>query len=281
LRKHRNALPALDLTGKVALVTGRNGGIGLGMAEALAQAGASVVIWGTNPAKNAAAVSKLETTGQRIVSEIVNVSDEGAVIAAMEKAVAEFGRVDTVIANAGIGGGGAFAELPTEQWRKVMAVNLDGVFFTLREACKHMKARAEAGDPGGSLVAISSDFRDPRRGSQSGLRHGEGGLVLAGPCDSRRVCPLRRARQRSLAGLDGERNDRIRTGEREVQPAGDFPRPLQDMDGARGFRRNCGLPRFRCLAAPYRRQRRARCRLHDILTVLELPEWKTHPPHWS
>jgi len=52
------------------------------------------------------------------------------------------------VANAGVGGGSSFAEFPTEQWRKVMAVNLDGVFFTLREACKHMKARAEAGDPG-------------------------------------------------------------------------------------------------------------------------------------
>jgi NAD(P)-dependent dehydrogenase (short-subunit alcohol dehydrogenase family) len=145
-----------DLSGKVALVTGGNGGIGLGMAEALAQAGASVIIWGTNPAKNAAAKSSLEATGARIASKIVDVSDERAVIEAMETAVAEFGRVDTVVANAGVGGGSPFAEFPTEQWRKVMAVNLDGVFFTLREACKHMKARAEAGDPGGSLIAISS-----------------------------------------------------------------------------------------------------------------------------
>lgn len=145
-----------DLGGKVALVTGGNGGIGLGMAEALAQAGASVVIWGMNHAKNAAAKAQLEATGQRIASEIVDVADERAVTAAMDKAVAEFGRIDTVIASAGVRGGAPFAEFPTEQWRKVMAVNLDGVFFTLREACKHMKARAEAGDPGGSLVAISS-----------------------------------------------------------------------------------------------------------------------------
>ena len=221
-----------DLGGKVALVTGVNGGIGLGMAEALAQAGASVIIWGTNPAKNAAAMSRLEAAGQRIASEIVDVSDEHAVRAAMEKAVAEFGRVDTVIANAGVGGGSLFAEFPTEQWRKVMAVNLDGVFFTLREACKHMQARAEAGDPGGSLIAISSTSGHSRRGAQSGLWRGQGGTVFAGPCDSGRVCSLRRARQRGSSGLDGERNDRGRASEREVQPASDFPRAVQAVDRA-------------------------------------------------
>ncbi|MDX2235695.1 MAG: SDR family oxidoreductase, partial [Hyphomonadaceae bacterium] len=69
----------------------------------------------------------------------------------------DFGRIDTVIANAGIGGGAkSFAEFSTEQWRRVLAVDLDGVFWTLREATKHMVDRAKAGDPGGSLVAISS-----------------------------------------------------------------------------------------------------------------------------
>src|ERR1700677_2675428 len=67
------------------------------------------------------------------------------------------GRIDTVIANAGIGGGArSFAEFETETYRRVLSVNLDGVFFTFREACKHIVARAGAGDPGGSLVAISS-----------------------------------------------------------------------------------------------------------------------------
>jgi NAD(P)-dependent dehydrogenase (short-subunit alcohol dehydrogenase family) len=150
------AYAPFDLTGKVALVTGGNGGIGLGMAEALAQAGASVVIWGTNAAKNSAARERLEATGQRIASSLVDVSDEQAVAEGMANIAADFGRIDTVVANAGISGGAPFAEFPTETWRKVMSVNIDGVFYTLREACKHMKARAEAGDPGGSLVAISS-----------------------------------------------------------------------------------------------------------------------------
>jgi NAD(P)-dependent dehydrogenase (short-subunit alcohol dehydrogenase family) len=151
------AYKPFDLTGKVALVTGGNGGIGFGMAEALAQAGAEVVIWGSNPQKNADAEAKLKGAGVRVLTQVVNVADEAAVAAGMAEAVAKMGRVDTVIANAGIGGGAkSFAEFPTETYRKVLSVNLDGVFFTFREACKHMVERAGQGDAGGSLVAISS-----------------------------------------------------------------------------------------------------------------------------
>jgi NAD(P)-dependent dehydrogenase (short-subunit alcohol dehydrogenase family) len=147
-----------DLTGKVALVTGGNGGIGFGMVEAMAQAGADVVIWGSNPTKNTNAAEKLKPTGVRVITQVVDVSDEAAVRAGMAEAVAKMGRVDTVVANAGISGGArSFSEFSTEQYRKVLSVNLDGVFFTLREACKHMVERAGQGDKaGGSLVVISS-----------------------------------------------------------------------------------------------------------------------------
>jgi NAD(P)-dependent dehydrogenase (short-subunit alcohol dehydrogenase family) len=151
------AYAPFDLKGKVALVTGGNGGIGFGMVEALAQAGADVVIWGSNGAKNAAAEAKLKATGVNVLTQVVNVADEAAVEAGMLEAVAQMGRIDTVIANAGIGGGArSFAEFETDTYRKVLSVNLDGVFFTFREACKHIVARAGAGDPGGSLIAISS-----------------------------------------------------------------------------------------------------------------------------
>ncbi len=151
------AYAPFDLEGKVSLVTGGNGGIGFGMAEALAQAGSDVVIWGSNPHKTAAAVARLKPLGVRVLGQTVDVSDESAVDAAFAEAVANLGRVDTVIANAGIGiKGKAFSEMPTEDYRKVLAVNLDGVFFTFRAACRHMVARSNAGDPGGSLVAISS-----------------------------------------------------------------------------------------------------------------------------
>ncbi|HEX2558931.1 SDR family NAD(P)-dependent oxidoreductase [Phenylobacterium sp.] len=151
------AYKPFDLTGKVALVTGGNGGIGLGMAEAMAQAGADVVIWGTNADKNAAAEARLKAHGVRVLTQRIDVSEEQQVVDGMAQAAAEMGRLDTVIANAGIGGGArSFAEMSTETWRRVMGVNLDGVFFTFREACKHMVARAQSGDSGGSLVVTSS-----------------------------------------------------------------------------------------------------------------------------
>jgi NAD(P)-dependent dehydrogenase (short-subunit alcohol dehydrogenase family) len=145
-----------DLTGKVALISGGNGGIGLGMASGLAEAGASVVIWGTNAQKNAAAEGQLSSYGGRVESAVVDVSDEQAVAAGVLEVITKFGRLDTVIASAGVGGGSAFVDFPTELWRRVMAINLDGVFFLLREACKHMVGLSKEGHPGGSLIAMSS-----------------------------------------------------------------------------------------------------------------------------
>ena len=151
------AYAPFDLKGKVALVTGGNSGIGLGMAEGLAQAGADIVIWGTNPAKNQAAEAKLLQSGVRVLAQVVNVADEAAVVAAMEEAVAAMGRVDNVVANAGIGlGAPSYSEMSHDVWRRVMSVNLDGVFFTTREACKHMVERAKGGDANGSIVVTSS-----------------------------------------------------------------------------------------------------------------------------
>jgi NAD(P)-dependent dehydrogenase (short-subunit alcohol dehydrogenase family) len=146
-----------DLSGKVALVTGGNGGIGFGMAEALAQAGADVVIWGTRDEKNNEAGKKLAAYGKRVASRKVNVANEAEVIDGMGAAIETMGRVDCVIANAGIGGGApSFSQMTTEVWRRVHAVNEEGVFYTLREACKHMVERAGKGDAGGSLIGIAS-----------------------------------------------------------------------------------------------------------------------------
>ena len=148
---------AFDLTGKVALVTGGNGGIGFGMAEALAAAGAHIVIWGTREEKNEAAVEKLRTHGRRVLAQKVNVGNESEVIDGFGASLKEMGRIDCVIANAGVGGGApSFSQMTIDTWRRVHAVNEEGVFFTLREAAKHMVDRAGKDDPGGSLVGVAS-----------------------------------------------------------------------------------------------------------------------------
>ncbi|MEM8919799.1 MAG: SDR family oxidoreductase [Pseudomonadota bacterium] len=146
-----------NLTGKVALITGGNRGIGLGMAEALADAGADIAIWGTNEARNADAKAKLAAKGVKAEVWRVDVADEESVKTAMLETVDQMGRVDTVIANAGIGRPSpSFVDMETQTYRDVLAVNLDGVFFTLRAACRHMVERAQNGDPGGSLVGLAS-----------------------------------------------------------------------------------------------------------------------------
>ncbi len=150
--------PAFDLTGKVALVTGGNGGIGLGMAEGLAQAGADIAIWGTNAGKNEAAIAQPAAHGTKVAAFHCDVGDEAATDTAFAATLERFGRVDGCFANAGIGGRGtpSFGEMSLDEWRRVMRINLDGVFLTLRAAARHMVARSTQADPGGVLVATSS-----------------------------------------------------------------------------------------------------------------------------
>jgi NAD(P)-dependent dehydrogenase (short-subunit alcohol dehydrogenase family) len=150
------AYKGFDLSGKVALVTGGNSGIGLGMAEAMAQAGAAVCIWGTNEGKNAAALDRLRAHGGKAMAIRCDVSDEAAVERCFTETVKALGRVDAFFANAGVSGrggaSGGFAQMSTAEWRRVMSVNLDGAFFSLRAAARHMIERGG----GGSLVSTAS-----------------------------------------------------------------------------------------------------------------------------
>jgi NAD(P)-dependent dehydrogenase (short-subunit alcohol dehydrogenase family) len=142
-----------DLSGKVALITGGNSGIGLGMAEALAQAGADVCILGRNEKKNEVAEKKLKSYGQRVLALKCDVSDEEQVEKCFAGVVNTLGKVTACFANAGVGSLGIpFHEMTIEEWRRVFSINMEGVFFTFRAAIRHMIENKIKG----SLVATSS-----------------------------------------------------------------------------------------------------------------------------
>ncbi len=143
-----------SLAGRTVLVTGGNGGIGLGMAAGCARAGAQIVLWGRNSAKNERAVEDLSALGTVAHAFTCDVADPAAVATTFAASVeAAGGRIDAVFANAGTTGDGTpFVDLPLEEWHRVLRTNLDGVFLTLQAAARHMVDRGG----GGSLVAVSS-----------------------------------------------------------------------------------------------------------------------------
>lgn len=145
-----------DLTGKSVLITGGNGGIGLGMADALARAGADIAIWGRDATKLDRAADVLRDHGVKVDARSVDVTDARAVRSAVSGVVEVFGRIDAAFANAGAGGRSRFLDLTEETYRRALASNLDGTAWTMQEVGRHMVERAESGDPGGSLVGVSS-----------------------------------------------------------------------------------------------------------------------------
>ncbi|MCS6876699.1 MAG: glucose 1-dehydrogenase [Geminicoccaceae bacterium] len=160
-----------DLSGKVAIVTGGNGGIGLGMARGLAQAGAAVVVAARDEAKNARAVAELEGLGARALAVAVDVTDEASCRAMVERTVAAFGRLDILVNNAGINIRKRPEEYSLEEWRLILETNLTSAFFCSVLAYPEMK---KAG--GGKIVNIGSmmsifgaSFTAPYAASKGGI----------------------------------------------------------------------------------------------------------------
>lgn len=173
------AFSPFNLEGKVALVTGGNSGIGLGFAEGLAQAGADVCIWGTNPKKNTAAVEQLSRHGGRAKAFVCDVGDEATVEKVFADTLEQLGRVDACFANAGVGSRGTpFLKMTTDEWHDIFRVNMDGAFYTLRAAVRHMVERGG----GGSLVAtssVSTVFGAPRSEHYAATKAGLNSIIQA------------------------------------------------------------------------------------------------------
>lgn len=171
-----------DLRGKVTVVTGGNSGLGLGFARGIARQGGDLEIWARNAERNAAAKAELEALGARVVARQVDVSSEQQIVAAYQALMRDFGRVDCVIANAGLPPprSSSMLDLPTQEYLDFIDVSLHGAFYTLREGARLMVQRAQAGEPGGSLVFCGSlsMFKGlPGKPSYAGSKGAMGAIV--------------------------------------------------------------------------------------------------------
>lgn len=140
-----------DLTGRAAVVTGGNGGIGLGMAKGLASAGASVVVAARNKAKGEGAVAELEALGAKAAFIEVDVSDEASVNSMIEASAKLWGRLDILVNNAGTSVRKRPEEITLEEWHRIIDTNLTSVFTASKAAFPHFKAQG-----GGKVINIGS-----------------------------------------------------------------------------------------------------------------------------
>ena len=140
-----------DLSGKVAIVTGGNGGIGLGMAQGLAEAGAAIAVVGRNEAKSIAAVAELKARGVKAISVTADVTDKAAVADMVGRALRELGRIDILVNNAGINIRKPPHTLELEEWDRVIRTNLTSAFLCSQAVYPAMKQGG-----GGKIINIGS-----------------------------------------------------------------------------------------------------------------------------
>jgi len=140
-----------NLDGKVALITGGNGGIGLGMAQGLARAGARVVIAARNAQKSAEAVASLQALGSDSFALEADVTNEASVAALFAQVAERCGRLDILVNNAGTTVRKPVDQLALDEWNQVMDTNLTSAFLCCRAAYPHLKAAG-----GGKIINIGS-----------------------------------------------------------------------------------------------------------------------------
>lgn len=144
--------PLFDLSGKVALVTGASSGLGLHFAEVLAENGASVALVARRLERLTELASRIQKAGGRAQAISADVNDRGEMVRAFDAAERTFGSVDVLVNNAGVVHAHRITDLPAEEWRRVLATNLDAVFFWSQEAARRLIAAGK----GGAIVNIAS-----------------------------------------------------------------------------------------------------------------------------
>ncbi|OGA11904.1 MAG: 2-deoxy-D-gluconate 3-dehydrogenase [Betaproteobacteria bacterium RIFCSPHIGHO2_12_FULL_69_13] len=202
-----------DLSGKAAIVTGGNGGIGLGMAEGLARAGASLVVVGRNAAKNEAALARLAKLGARAIAVQADVARRDAWQRIVAAALGEFGRIDVLVNNAGISLRKAPQDFSLEEWRDILDTNLTAAFLGAQAVYPEFK-RLGAGKiiNTGSLCSIlGGAFNVPYTASKGGILQLTRGLAVAWAKDNIQVnavlpgwieTDLSKRARASIPGLD-------------------------------------------------------------------------------
>jgi 2-deoxy-D-gluconate 3-dehydrogenase len=226
-----------DLSGRVALVTGGNGGIGLGMAQGLAGAGAAIVVAGRDAAKNESAVAALTRAGARAAAAQGDVRDKAACQALIDAATKAFGRLDILVNNAGINIRKQPQEYSPEEWHSIIETNLSSAFFCCQAAYPTM-LRAGGGkiiNIGSMMSIMGAPFSAPYGASKGGIVQLTRGLATAWAKDNIQVnavlpgwidTDLTRMSRKQVPGLE----ERVSTR----TPAGRWGTP-EDMAGIAVF----------------------------------------------
>ena len=166
----------IDLTGTCTVVTGGNGGVGLGLAHGIARGGGDVAVWARNPEKSQAAVAELSSHGIVARAFRCDIADRPSVERALEETIDGFGKVDALFANAAIADQRPFLDTGIDDWQRVLAVNLDGTFHTTQAVARHLVDRGE----GGSIVIVSSMVARYGAATQAAYAASKAGLVSLG-----------------------------------------------------------------------------------------------------